>query len=472
MAVKQVSRRITSTQEERPLTLRLSRRHLLHFALVFPLLLALIGFTFLQARLPDWPIQPSEGTRRGSILAADGSVLAEGFADSRQYPQATLAAHLIGFSGAVQPDGRYGLEGIEYTLDTRLQAGEDVRLTINPTLQAAAQAELKKAVEAHQAESGAVMMIEVGTGRILAAASYPTFNPNTQASLQNRSAIINKAFMKEIEPGSTMKPFVVAALLESGKLSADEIIEADMSIRVGNQTFRDVARHDGTLRVEEILSYSSNVGMIHIGMRFTPEELYRWFERFGFNQRVNLSHMYSNDGEINHWQNWVPQDQATAIIGGGFTVTALQLATAYSVFANDGMYVTPRLVEDAPWQESYRVLSPEVAHTMREMLLYTVENSGLYRAKVPGIKVGGKSGTADVYNPNTGRYEPGDYTLHFAGMFPAKDPRVVMTVYLHKPEIGHSSTLVAAPLFSEIATEVAAAWGMPGVSSSSYVELP
>lgn len=437
----------------------LTRRHLMLFVMVMPLLLALAGFVLQGSQVPTWPTDLVETVPRGQILASDGTVLAEGQPENRYYPEGTLAAHLVGFSGRIQPDGRYGLEGVEYTYDKVLQAGRDVRLTIDPALQAAAQTELRTTVESVKAESGAVVMLEANSGRILAAASYPEYDPNRQADY-SRNALTNRAFLYQYEPGSVMKPFTVAALMESGLLSPREKVPAEPCLRVGNNTFCDVASHDDELAVKDVLRYSSNTAMLHLSDRFTAEELYGWLGRFGFGRKPEIEAAFARSGRLNPWQSWVPQDKASVTIGQSMSVTALQLAAAYSIFANDGLYVTPYLVEGEQVPEPYHVLSPEVAYTIRSMLRYTVEESGISASQIPDVTMAGKTGTADIFDNEVGRYVEGDYTLSFAGMFPAERPQVVMVVYVQKPRVDTSSTYVAAPLFQAIGTKTVARWGV------------
>jgi cell division protein FtsI (penicillin-binding protein 3) len=445
-----------------PTELRLHRSFLVAAVLLLPLMFALAGFAALQRGAPAWPAALLEAPHRGTILAADGTVLAEGPPEARQYPQGSLAATIVGFTGAVQPDGRYGLEGLEFTLDARLQAGESVRLTIDPTLQASAESRLADAIHATGAESGSAVILEVGTGRILAAASYPTFDPNAWRSAP-RSSMVNRPFLHQYEPGSVMKPFVVAALLESGKLHPNESIESPMHLRVGLKTFRDVVQHDPVLSVADVLRYSSNSGTINMSARFTSAELHAWLAAFGFGQEMPLRSTFTRPGMLNDWHRWVPQDHATTSIGQAVATTALQLAAAYAIFANDGTYVPPRLVEDEHVPVPHQVLSPEVALTVRHMLAHTVEASGSRASRIPGVTTAGKTGTADVFDYTAGTYVAGDYTLSFGGMFPVERPSVVMVVSVDRPRTSTSSTVVAAPLFRAIGSEVVAHWGLaPG----------
>ena len=391
--------------------LALRRGWLLKLGLCLPLALAAFGFGLQQFRPATFPEPPVESVVRGSILAADGTVLA------------------------------------------------DVSLTIDPVLQAAADRHLAEATIAAGAESGAVVILEVGTGEILAAASYPTFDANDWRGA-DREQMLNRPFQQVYEPGSVIKPLVIAGLLESGRLLPTETIEAPMTLRVGQKTFRDVARHDPVLSVPDVLAYSSNSAMIHLGNRFEPAELHDWMFRFGIGQDMDLTSTFTRSGMLNPWHLWVPQDQAADSIGQNLSTTPLQLAAAYSVFANDGMYVPPRLGADEVVPEPHRVLSPEVAQGVRSMLVHVTQASGLRDAVVPGLEVAAKTGTADIYDSELGMYVPGDYSLTVAGMFPAAKPKVVVVVMLQKPSEGSTSTYTAGPLFRAVSGEVLAHWGV------------
>lgn len=446
------------------------RRHLFVLpVIILPLLAALAGFVLKRPVVREMPAPPVEQVARGRILAADGTVLAEGLSGARYYPQGSLASALIGFTGAVQPDGRYGLEGLEYRLDGTLQGGADIRLTIDPVIQSAAERHIADAAITHSAESGAAVVLEVGTGRILAAASYPTFDANNWQGA-SRVQMVNRAFQQVYEPGSVVKPMVVAGLLEDRLLSPTEIIEAPMTLRVGLKTFRDVAWHEPLLSVPDVLAYSSNSGMIHLGQRFEPAQLHDWLYRFGIGRELDMQSALTRTGILNPWYRWVPQDQAANSLGQNLSVTPLQLAAAYSIFANDGVYVPPVLTDHDVVPEPHRVLSPEVAQGVRSMMIHVMENSGLRSSILPGMSAAGKTGTADVYDPVTGTYPPDDYALSFAGMFPAENPEVVVVVMIMKPETGSTSTYVAAPIFRAIGSEIVAHWGQqpqaPAMASS------
>lgn len=438
--------------------LRLTRRWLLLPLLLLPLGLALWGFMVQGGSIPDWPVVPSDVEPRGAIIARDGTVLADGPADHRRYPQGTLAAHLVGFSGRIQPDGRYGLEGLEYMYDSYLQSGSTLITTVDPVYQAIAQQKLQETIHDSQAESGTVVMLEAGSGNILAAASFPVFDPNTPGQT-SRDELTNRAFLQQYEPGSVMKPFVIAALLESGRLTTTELIDAEPTKRVGNKTFRDVTSHDPQLLARDVLRVSSNTAMLHLTERFQPQELHAWLQHFGFARDMGMTSTYTRSGSMNAWERWVPQDQASITIGQGVSTTTLQLAALYSIFANDGYFVTPKLVQGEQTPDPVQVLSASTASEIRSMLEYTVDNGGLRASRIPEVTMAGKTGTADVYDNESNSYISGDYALTFAGMFPADEPRVVMVVTVYKPRADTSATYVAAPLFKAIGTEVVAQWG-------------
>ena len=446
-------------KRKEPEELRMHRGFLVAVIAIIPLVTALWGFAAQQGGAPMWPSDLLELTPRGQIISSDGQVLAEGPFGARRYPQGSLAATILGFSGAVQPDGRYGLEGLEYLLDARLQAGETITLTIDANLQAAAEASLAHTVSTLEAESATAVVIEVGTGRILAAASWPSFDANDWRSASPDS-MRNRAFVKNYEPGSVMKPFVVAALMESQRLNTTELIESPMALRVGSKTFRDVAAHEPLLTAADVLRYSSNSGTINLAKRFESEELYAWLSAFGFGAELAIPGSFSASGFLSNPHRWVPQDHATISIGQGISTTNVQLAAAYAVLAQDGLYIPPRLLDEAATMASYQVVSPETAASVRSMMQHTIEASSLRGSAVPGVPTAGKTGTADVYDASRGGYVAGAYAVSFAGMFPVERPEVVMVVTVHEPQTVKTSTLVAAPLFRSIATEVVAHWAV------------
>ncbi len=452
---------VVVTQPKLPTIMRLHHRMLINIFLLVPFFFALLAFSLRQQDFAAQPERVSQVTVRGDILDRSGEVLAQGPAENRVYPNREIAAPLIGFSGEMQADGKHGLEGLEKTLDARLQAGEDVKTTIDLSLQSAAQNVLSDTARSYNAESGTAIVLQAGTGHILAAASYPEYDPNEQARY-GADAKNNRVFLQQIDPGSIFKPIVLASLLQDGKLAMSETLSVDMSLEVGQQTFNDVMTHDEAMSVPDLLKYSSNVGMIQVAERFETSELYHWLRDFGFAQPVDLAEHYTNDGSMQHYDKWVPQDQASISIGQGITVTALQLAVAYSVFANDGVLISPRLafIDNPP--KKTPLLEKQLAVNMREMLVSAAQYGGARNSLVEGVRVAGKTGTADAYDVDSGRYIQGEFTTSFAGIFPADEPQAVVVVMLHKPqgEKLYGST-VAAPVFQEIVSAAMSLWEAP-----------
>jgi len=457
--------RKTHEQKEQELKLQRSRKYLIASVFSILFVLVLTGFVNSEQLTPKWPSGFEDIVPRGKIMTKTGVVFAEGLAEHRRYPQNELAAHIIGFSGKLQNNGRYGLEGLEYSKDADLQAGKDIIITIDPHIQAVSQEFLSKTVNEQKADNGTVVILEAGTGRVLAAASYPDYDLNKQGQVFDRSIITNKAFLNLFEPGSVMKPFVVASLLESKKLDLTEEIDTPMTLKVGDKTYRDVAQHESKLNPWDILRYSSNVGMIHLSERFSDKELYAWLSHIGFGRDIGLRSAFTRSPNLRP-PKWVPQDQASITIGQSLSTTTLQLAAFYSIFANDGLYIPPYIVEGEQSDEVRQVFSMETAKTIRSMLRYVVKNSSLNHLMPKNSKVGGKTGTADIYDNKTGRYIKGDYTLTFAGMFPIEKPKLIIVVSIQKPRVASSSTYVAAPLFARIQESISALWQTPSEASS------
>jgi cell division protein FtsI (penicillin-binding protein 3) len=438
--------------------LRLHRSVLIGVLMTIPLLAALLGFGRQQGGTPIWPSDPTEPTIRGALLTRDERVLAVGPANARRYPQGTLAGPLIGFVGARQPDGRWGLEGLEYTLDAELESGRDVHLTIDAGIQAAAEAHLAEAVARTQATAATAIVLEVGTGNVLAAASAPGFDVANWRSAPEQDRR-NLALVHNYEPGSVMKPFVVATLLDAGRLSPDEPIPSPATIQIGQHVFRDVVSHPDLLTPRDVLHFSSNTGTIELAQRLGRDELHAALRAFGFGLPVEIGPVFAAEGSLRPASDWVRQDHASIAIGQGVSATNLQLAAAYAVLAQDGVYVTPRLLADEPVTTAARqVIGAEAAQEIRSMLRHTMEAGSLRSSMIPGVPTGGKTGTADVYDPVTRGYPPGRYALSFAGMFPIDAPQVVVVVTVHEPKLPATSTTVAAPLFKAIGSEVVAHW--------------
>ena len=391
----------------------------------------------------------------------------------RFYPAGEMTAHIVGFTGV---DDK-GLEGVELAFQQSLlghpgsrtvirdrrgnivedigamkppQDGKDIRLAMDSKIQYLAYSQLKAAVEANKAKAGGAVVIDTRTGEVLALVNWPTYNPNNRGHLTG-AQLRNRALTDTFEPGSVMKPFTAALGIERGKVRFDTVINtAPGRLSIGPATISDAHPH-GALTVAEIIQKSSNVGTAKIALGFQPQERWELYDGVGFGQLPNLGFPGEVHGRLRPWKNWRPIEQVTMSYGHGIAVSLIQLARAYTVFARDGELIPLSLtmVED-PVVHGKRVFSPETMSQLRTMLEMAVQPGGTApKARVPGYRVGGKTGTA--YKIENGVYAR-KYIASFVGLAPLSDPRLVVAVMIDEPSGGaHFGGDVAGPAFSQIA---------------------
>jgi cell division protein FtsI (penicillin-binding protein 3) len=402
----------------------------------------------------------------------------------RAYPQRSLASHVIGFAN-IDGIGVRGVEQLEDAwlrgearavpvlrdarrralasapLDPRTSAGGDVALTLDAAVQAEAEQALAEGVAAAKARGGVVVALEPSSGDIVALAEYPPFDPNAFRTTPFESTR-SRAFLDAVEPGSTMKPFVVAAALEKGVISpADRIDCEGGSWRVPGKTLRDFHPY-GILDVEGVIRVSSNIGAAKIGYSVGPEFHYEVLRRLGFGAPTGTGFPDESAGLLRPWNRWRPLDHATISFGQGISVTPLQLAGAFAALANDGVWQAPRLIaarrapggsfEPAPVRPGRRAVEPEVARTVLRMMESVVGPEGTgRRAGLRGVRVGGKTGTAQKIDPATGFYSQRSYLGWFVGVAPIEDPKLVVAVMIDEPKGVRVGGVVAAPVFARVA---------------------
>jgi len=482
-------------------------------------LLAFAGMVYAYARidmgLPE-PKKASSQPIRGRILTESGLVLAQTVDGRRQYPQKSLAGQLVGFMGKER-----GMAGLELNFETELAAGRDVTVTLDPAFQTVAESTLAKYTVEHGGESGSLVALEVGTGRILAVANYPAFDPNPDywqvtthqvgvrepvsvlreaaaggalpppvplspaleaplAATQPRSdqmwsderpvrehldpiSSLNHAFFDAFEPGSVAKALTVAALINDDAVNLSRYFPTPMTRRIGRYTIHDaVARPAGmgSLDVQGILRYSSNVGMSHLVENYSPQRLHDYFAAYGLGQSLELGRVRTENGLLNDWQHWGDIGRVNNSFGQGFSTTTLQMAAAYSVIAADGIYLRPQLVVGKIFTPdiTHRVLKPQTAQTVRHFLQYIVEEGIPGQAAVPGYELGGKTGTAQIVVGS--RYSSTLFNSVFSGIFPLGNPRVSMVVMVHGAKEHYHGSQLAAPIFRDVAAEMVAQWGL------------
>ncbi|HEY8493446.1 MAG TPA: penicillin-binding protein 2, partial [Myxococcota bacterium] len=411
----------------------------------------------------------------------------------RAYPHGALAANLVGFAN-IDGQGVRGIEQMENEwllgrpqrlaverdargrlllgpgLDPHATAGGDVALTLDLHLQAAAEAALAEGVEQARAKGGFVVAIEPRTGDVLALAESPSFDPNRFRTVPFPDTRA-RAFTDAIEPGSTFKTFVIAAALEAGVVRSDEVFDLRGGLRVPGKTIRDL-HPKPMLDVAGILRVSSNVGAVMIGQRVGARRHYDTLRRFGFGARTGSGFPDESSGLLRDVARWRPVDAATAAYGQGISVTPVQLAAAVAALGNGGVWMPPRLVRarrapDGPWQalplgEGRRAVSEATAATVVDMMtgVVHVEGGTGRRARLRGVAVAGKTGTAQKLEPS-GRYSHDRYVGWFVGLAPAHDPRVAIAVAIDEPRGVHTGGVVAAPVFARVAAAYLTAQGIP-----------
>jgi len=329
------------------------------------------------------------------------------------------------------------------------QDGRDLALSIDGKLQSLAFGALKAAVEQHRAKAGALVAVDVRSGEVLALVNVPSFNPNNRARLTG-AQLRNRVITDMFEPGSTLKPFTVALALETGRVTpSTSVPTAPGRLTLANHTIRDV-HPAAVLTVAQIIQKSSNVGSAKIALAMPREAMWELYKRVGFGEAPQLGFPGAAAGKLRPYRQWRPIEQATMAYGHGISVSLVQLARAYTVFARDGELVPLTLVKSPAEVSGDKVLSAETARALRAMLELAVQPGGTGpRARIMGWRVGGKTGTA--HKLENGGYAADKYLSSFVGFAPASAPRLVVAVMIDEPAAGqHYGGAVAAPVFAQV----------------------
>ena len=395
----------------------------------------------------------------------------------RKYPEGEAAAHVVGFTNHEER----GQEGIELSFQKDLAGhdgtrrvikdrlgkvvedigesvppvdGRDIGLTIDSKVQFFAYQRIRDAVAANKAKAGSVVVLDAQTGEVLALANYPSFAPGDRRNLSG-GQLRNRALTDTFEPGSTMKPFIAAWALETKRVTPSTVIQtAPGRMLLTGKTITDSHPH-GNLTVSEVIQKSSNVGAARLALTFAPREMWELYSAVGFGQKPQLGFPGVVTGRLRPWKSWRPIEQATMSYGYGLSASLFQIAHAYTVFAHDGELIPVTLTRPlgpspSPTVSGVRVLSPQTAATLRDMLhLVTLPGGTAPKAQVLGYTVGGKSGTA--YKQEGKGYAVKKYRAWFVGMAPVAHPRIIVAVMVDEPSAGkYFGGEVAAPVFSEV----------------------
>ena len=408
----------------------------------------------------------------------------------RFYPKRELASHVLGY---VDIDEK-GQGGVEYSLDDHIRSkpgkmliltdahrrwydstdkapdtGTSIVLTLDEKIQYIAEKELGQAIHDTQAKSGTVIVENPNTGELLAVANWPTFNPNVTKESDPESRM-DRAASALYEPGSVFKIVTLSAAIDQGLTNADELIDCQMgSIYIAGHRIRDHKPY-GLLTVSQVLSNSSDVGAIKLGLRLGAPKFYDYIRAFGFGQLTGVDLPGESRGKLRRLENWTPVSVGSVSMGQEIGVTPLQMISAMSVMANGGLVVRPHVVRalrsgtqmvEPPQQLPRRVIRETTAATMRRMLEGVVLNGTGKRARLDGYTSAGKTGTAQKFDVATGHYSAHQLIASFVGFAPINTPAVTILVQLDSPVGAHEGGSVAAPAFQRIAQQVLA-----------YLEVP
>lgn len=407
----------------------------------------------------------------------------------RFYPNSQLAAHLVGFVGL---DSK-GLEGIEFQYDALLNGANhvwtsardalgreitmgkvpfekedhyrNIILTIDKSIQHVTEAELGRGVEQWGAKGGMAIAMDPSTGKILAMASYPTFNPNQFIQYRSKSWR-NRSVSDAFEPGSLFKAFLAAAALEEEVVRpSDSFFCENGSYTVYDRTIHDHSKH-GWLSFQQIIKFSSNIGASKVGEKMGRDRFYRYISAFGFGEKTRINLPGEGKGIVHHPRYWSPVALDTISFGQGISVTGIQLVTALAAIANGGFLMKPYVVEKILDEKGEvvqsfkpevvrKVISEETAKKVTGLLKATTEKGGTGEGAVPaGYEVAGKTGTAQKADALLGGYSPDRYTSGFMGFGPFDQPKLVLLVVIDEPQKNNYGGVVAAPIFRAIVEKV------------------
>lgn len=411
----------------------------------------------------------------------------------RFYPEGDVMAHVVGFTN-VEDVGQDGMElaaqktlvgktGSRRVIKDRLgrivedigairepHDGKNLTLSIDRKIQYIAFSQLKEMVDKTKAKAGGVVVLDVKTGEVLALANLPTYNPNDRSVLTG-AQLRNRVMTDTFEPGSTLKPFTIALALETKRVTPNTVFQTSPGkMTIGTATIGDSHAH-GPLTVAQIIQKSSNIGTAKIALQMPAQEMWETFTTVGFGQQPKFGFPGAVAGRVRPYKSWRPIEQATMSYGHGISVSLIQLARSYMIFARDGEMIPLTFQKSLEAPVAQRVISAQTARQMRAMLETVVSPEGTApKAQVPGYRVGGKTGTA--YKLVGGKYVR-KYVASFVGFAPASNPRIIIAVMVDEPSNGqHFGGDVAAPVFSAVAVNALRALNVTPDSEVTNIIIP
>lgn len=413
---------------------------------------------------------------------------------NRFYPHTTLAAQALGFTGV---DGA-GLEGIEFYYNRYLKgehsnftvfkdalgngfsaeydqtadnSGHNLILTIDSTIQYITEKALQEVVDRYSALSAMAIVMQPRTGAILSIAHYPLINPNSYLEF-DKSLWRNRAITDSFEPGSTMKIFSAAAALEYGASTPSSIFYCENgAYRIGKNVVHDIHKH-GWLSLQQIVKYSSNIGAVKIGEKVGAKNLYKTLSQFGFGQKTGIDSPGETTGSLSDYSSWSNMDIGAISFGHGVSVSAVQMVTAVSAIANDGILMKPYIVQQIVDKNGYpvkifkpqkvrRAVSDRTAKIVKNIMKTVITEGGTgVNAALDGYSVGGKTGTSRKLD-GAGQYSESSHTASFIGFAPVDNPEITIMVVIDEPKGKYYGGIVAAPVFKEIAQQTLSYLNVP-----------
>jgi cell division protein FtsI (penicillin-binding protein 3) len=411
----------------------------------------------------------------------------------RFYPEGEVMAHVVGFTN-IEDAGQDGMElgaqktlagtnGSRRVIKDRLghivedieavrepHDGQNLTLSIDSKIQYIAFTQLKAAVEKNKAKAGGIIVVDTRTGEVLALANMPTYNPNDRSVLTG-AQLRNRVLTDTFEPGSTLKPFTVSLALDTKRVTPSTVFQtAPGKMTIGTATIGDSHAH-GPLTVAQIIQVSSNIGTAKIALEMPPEEMWEMFTNVGFGQQPKFGFPGAVAGRVRPYKSWRPIEQATMSYGHGISVSLIQLAHSYLLFARNGDIIPLSFQKVTDLPIGQRVISEKTAAQMRGMLETVVSPEGTApQAQVPGYRVGGKTGTA--YKIENGKYVK-KYVASFVGIAPMSDPHIIVAVMIDEPSAnGHYGGTVAGPVFANVTANALRAMNVAPDSSVTNIIIP
>ena len=405
----------------------------------------------------------------------------------RFYPQGEVMTHMVGFTN-VEDVGQEGMElaqqktlvgtpGSRRVIKDRLgrvvedlgivrvpHDGKDLTLSVDSKLQYIAFTSVKNAVEKFNAEAGGAVVLDVHTGEVLAMANYPTYNPNDRKKLTG-AQLRNRVITDTFEPGSTIKPLTVALGLETGRITPNTVFDTGAGrMVVGGRPIRDM-HPKPMLTTSGIIQKSSNIGVVKIAQMIPPQQMWELYTKVGYGQAPRFGFPGPTAGRVRPWKSWKPIEYANMAFGHGLSVSLLQMARSYMIFARNGDIIPLSFVKVDAEPVGQQVISPKTAAQVRTMLESVVRPGGTAtRAQVPGYRVGGKTGTAEKLV--NGRYSRTDNIGYFVGIAPMSKPRFIIAVMIDNPRGAlRTGGSVAAPTAADLAANALRAANVPPDSS-------